>query len=405
MAEIPTFQQRVKIDRNGDDELTPDEADAFAVDQADRILRNLELTADGAPVDLEMVSAIGGLGEGQGGLALLRLDVSYEGRLLEGVRRLEFADRNDPKRRGWREVTAFANCGATIGSSTVPQDSLSAALLLYPEDRIDDPPNVREAEVVLGPETEERCPDAASPTAPVPSPGPTEGFAGLVAREDLSPFTVLVAVLLAMGFGAVHALFPGHGKTVTAAYLAGSSAGVRHAVRSGVAVSLMHTASVLVLGFVTAAASAAFAPETVYPWLTVIAGAVVLVLGVAMLMARTRAREASHGHDHDHEHDEPLGPARLGALAMAGGLLPSPTAVLVLTAAIALDRLVFGLVLVAAFSVGLAAALAAIGVAAIRVRAFAGDRFRWVASAIPLVSAGAVVAAGTYLVTTGVLKL
>jgi ABC-type nickel/cobalt efflux system permease component RcnA len=410
MAEIPTFQERRAIDANGDDELTPDEADAYAENEADRILGRLEVTVDAEPLHPVMTEAFGGLGEGQGGLAILRLDIRYEARLPAGARHIGFADRNDPAKLGWREVVATAACGATIAASDVPSKSSSADLRRYPATALSRPLDVRSASLDLGPENGSPCP-AATPSVPAAPPTKApEGFAGLIARERLSPSFVVVAVLLALGFGALHALGPGHGKTITAAYLVGSGAGVRHALLAGGAVALMHTATVLALGLVTLVAASVFPPETVYPWLALFTGLVVLGLGTWLLRERLRAPDAEPRHAHVHAHArEPVSPLSrrgLAALAVGGGLLPSPTAVVLLTGAIALDRLVFGLVLVAAFSVGLAAALAAVGLAALRVGELVGERMssRW-GRAIPVVSAVAVMAAGVYLTFRAAVRL
>jgi nickel/cobalt transporter (NicO) family protein len=402
MAEIPTFQQRERIDANGDDELTPAEADAYALDQAGRILDGLTLTIDGEAVRPSVAEAAGGLGEGQGGLAILRLDIRFEASLLAGTRRIRFVDGNDPDRAGWREIVATASCGASIAASTVPEASVSEGLRRYPPGRLSDPLDIRQATVEVGPEAIAPCPSPGAVAAPAPPP--PGGFAGLVARERLSAGFVLVALLLAMGFGAIHALGPGHGKTVTAAYLAGTSgSGMRHAAVAGVAVALMHTASVLALGLVALAASSAFPAETVYPWIGLATGLAVAALGGWLL--RTRLRERTHAHARHAGAVGVLGRGRLAGLAAAGGLLPSPAAVVVLTGAIALGRLAFGLVLVAAFSAGLALALVLVGGVAVKVRTFAEGRFPAAASAIPLLSAAAVLGVGVFLTVRAIAQL
>jgi nickel/cobalt transporter (NicO) family protein len=400
MAEIPTFQQRARIDANGDDELTPDEADAYAADQAGRILDALTLTIDGDTIRPSIAEVAGGLGEGQGGLAILRLDLRFEASLLVDTRRIRFADANDPRRRGWREIVARASCGAVIASSTVPERSASDDLRRYPPGRLDDPLDVRSATLELGPAVPSPCPSPSG--AGAGATPPPEGFAGLVARERLSASFVMMAVLLAMGFGAIHALGPGHGKTVTAAYLAGSGGGLRHAALAGVAVAAMHTASVLALGLVAVLATSAFPPEDVYPWLSLLTGVVVVVLGGWLV--RARLRERAHPHLHARR-AEALGRGRLAALAAAGGLLPAPAAVVALTGAIALGRPAFGLVLVAAFSAGLAASLALVGGIAVRARAYADGRLPGIASALPVLAAAVVLGVGVFLTVRAILRL
>ena len=156
-------------------------------------------------------------------------------------------------------------------------------------------------------------------------------FAALV-RWRLTPLLLLASLMLAFLFGAVHALGPGHGKTITAAYLVGSGARVGQAVAVGASVALMHTASVLSLGLVLFVLARSFPAEQVYPWLTMVMGLVALGLGTGLFVARLRAGRAGldlwHGHEHDHRpdvYDHPHPRHWFAALAVAGGILPSPT--------------------------------------------------------------------------------
>jgi ABC-type nickel/cobalt efflux system permease component RcnA len=274
-------------------------------------------------------------------------------------------------------------------------------------------------------------------------------FTSLIER-DLTPSFLVVALLLALGFGAVHALGPGHGKTVMAAYLLGADGRTRDALVVGVAVSAMHTLSVVALGLVTLWASALFPADAVYPWLSLLSGVVVLGLGTWMLRARLKARAARQAHHHHHDHAEhhvhehshdrvlvgaggpqtterghdhgfgyhshsagelPAGVSvtswrGLGAIALSGGLLPSPSALVVLLGSIALGRVAFGLTLVAAFSVGLAGALTLLGIVVIRTRALMARRFGARANtSLPICSAATIAALGTYLTVSAVLNV
>jgi ABC-type nickel/cobalt efflux system permease component RcnA len=241
-----------------------------------------------------------------------------------------------------------------------------------------------------------------------------------VERDPSAAFTGF-AILVALLSGALHALGPGHGKTVMAAYLVGTAGRARHAIAVGAAVSLMHTASVIGLCLVTLWAQNLFAPEAVYPWLSLISGVVVLGLGGYLLATRLRPRRAGHGHTHSHEHHghthgagdahshgpadhthghSPVSWRGLGALALSGGLLPSPAALVLLLGAVALGRVAFGLLLVLSFSVGLATALTLIGILVLRARDFAARRFgRRAAATLPVLSAGAILAMGLFLTT------
>ena len=235
-----------------------------------------------------------------------------------------------------------------------------------------------------------------------------------------------LSLALAFLFGCLHALGPGHGKTITAAYLVGAGARVRHAMTVGVAVALMHTSSVLALGLVLFVLARTFPVEHVYPWLTLLTGVVALTLGTGLfltrLMARRRHLGVVHGHrhdhgedhdhvqagDHDHSHpwDRPAAGRNLIALAVAGGILPSPTAFVVLTGSISAHRIGYGLGLIAAFSLGLATALILIGLLALRARSLVAAhlRGRW-AALVPLGSALVIVGFGLFFAARGATQL
>jgi len=201
--------------------------------------------------------------------------------------------------------------------------------------------------------------------------------------------------VIAMFWGAVHALSPGHGKSIVAAYLVGSRGTARHAAFLGLTVTVTHTASIFALGIVTLYLSDYILPETLYPWLSVISGLVVVGMGGSILVRRARRLRATqqhhhhhdhdhahaHGHDHDHDHPHHHGPGghtheppaaitvrSMLALGISGGILPCPSALVVMLGAIAVHRVAFGLVLVVAFSFGLAATLTGVGMLVVYAR-------------------------------------
>jgi ABC-type nickel/cobalt efflux system permease component RcnA len=238
-----------------------------------------------------------------------------------------------------------------------------------------------------------------------------------------------------MAFGALHALGPGHGKTLMAAYLVGGGGRPKQAVAVGGAVAVMHTASVLALGFLVLSATRLFPPERVYPWLGLGSGLVALGLGAGLLVSRLgvwgdgRRASLMHGADHEHarddghhQHDEHahgghahahavpdasvLSRRGLLALAVAGGILPSPTALVVLLASVAFHRVAYGLGLIAAFSVGLATALIVVGILALRARDLVSRRMSSnVGRLVPVFSASAIVALGLLLTVRGFVQL
>jgi nickel/cobalt transporter (NicO) family protein len=229
-------------------------------------------------------------------------------------------------------------------------------------------------------------------------------YASLIAQK-LTPLVILLSIVLSVGLGAAHALSPGHGKAVMAGYLVGTRRSPKHAVILGATITVTHTVGVFALGLVTLFA-ALISPERLYPWLTLISGALVILLGVTLMISRTRLalvrgepgdhphdhhqdqdHDHPHDHDHDHEHEDgadPLEPhshglgthshavpagagtASLLMMGITGGLIPCPSALIVLLSAIELHRVLLGIVLIVAFSIGLALVLTGIGVALAR---------------------------------------
>ncbi len=237
---------------------------------------------------------------------------------------------------------------------------------------------------------------------PSPQRSPRDAFTQLVTARELSLTVLLVALIVAAGLGAVHALEPGHGKTVVAAYLVGSRGTAAHAFWLGLIVTASHTAGVYLLGAIVVYASRHVVPEQLYPWLGAGSGLMIAGLGAVLFFRRYAAREY-HTHPHgagSHHHHVPAGEVSAGqlfALGVSGGIVPCPGALVVLLGALAFGRVGLGLLLIVAFSVGLAAVLIAIGLLMVyagRVMArFHGDGpllTRWV----PLGSAAVVTLLG-----------
>ncbi|GIF65637.1 hypothetical protein Ais01nite_36720 [Asanoa ishikariensis] len=339
------------------------------------------------------------LSDGAGGLQTSRLDcrltapASFSSRAAITVDNGFRADRI-----GWRELTA-TGAGVRLEGSTVPAATVSAELRGYPDDLLSSPPDVRTAmfsavadgaAVAAGATASQ-----SSGAAPLGLSGPLAGaerwLDSVVGGARLTPLVGLLAVLLALLLGAAHAALPGHGKTVMAAYLAGRAGRPRDAVAVGATVTLTHTGGVLALGLLLTT-FAGIAGESVLAWLGVVSGGIVAAIGVGALVSalrrRSRNRHAathdhphdhSHSHDHDHGHhhgpghSHSHGPGKWGiaGIGVAGGLVPSPSALVVLLGAIALGRTAFGVLLVFAYGLGMAATLTAAGLLLIRVR----DRF------------------------------
>ena len=402
MAEIPTFQERGRIDRDGDGALSAGETAAYRWASCDELRAGLALRIDATSAPLSVRSSSLSLPAGQAGLSTLRLGcVFVAGIASAAAHDVTFEDRNYPDRLGWREVTAVGD-GATIVHSDVPSESPSRRLRSYPMNVA--PSSIRSASLTFRPGGATLRADSG-PEAPGQA---SDGLlAGLAARADLSSGLIALMVVAAIGVGAVHSLGPGHGKSLIGAYLIGSGGTLRQAVSVGAAVSVMHTASVLGLGLLVLSAERFLAPERVYPWLGLASGLVALGLGAVLLVSRIHAFSARRAHGHDHPHpDRPLSRRGLLALAFAGGILPSPSALVVLLGSVSIGRTALGLVLIGAFSIGLAASLVAVGALALHARHLATGRLpAGLMRLAPVVSAGCIALVGLLLTTRGLIQL
>ncbi|MEQ9237145.1 nickel/cobalt transporter [Coleofasciculus sp. E2-BRE-01] len=177
--------------------------------------------------------------------------------------------------------------------------------------------------------------------------------------------TVLIGIAIAFGFGAVHALSPGHGKTLVSAYFIGSQGTAQQAVLLGLTITFTHTLSIFLLGAIALFASQYFLPEQSYPVLSFVSGLTIGIVGLSLL--RKRLHSDSHCHSHAHAHS-PTSLSSLVKLGIAGGLMPCPSALVMLLSAVALHQISYGLFLVSGFSLGLASVLVILGVVAIYAR-------------------------------------
>jgi nickel/cobalt transporter (NicO) family protein len=396
LAEIPTFQALASVDADGSGDLSEEERAAWAEERAADLLSGLSFEVEGAEVLLRPVTSAMNLLPGQGGLQVLRLEATFIGETPDSGR-AEYTDRNDPGRIGWREITAVGTKGIAVTDSSVPVLSPSDRLRAYPEDLLSSPPEVRRASFEFGPGVQTGTASSGEATGSRPE-APGGALGGLVARPALSVSVILLALGIAFGAGALHALAPGHGKALMAAYLVGTGDGIRDAVAIAAAVAGMHTGSVLGLGILVLTAGRAFPVETVYPWLGLVAGAAALGIGGVLIASRLRSPASSEHHHHHPPLDRPLSRRGLTSLALSGGILPSPTAIVTLLGSIAIGRAVFGTALIGAFSLGLAATLTVVGMVAARAGARVAPRLgRWT-RLVPIGSAAAIVALGTVLV-------
>ena len=421
MAEIPAFQTRQDIDRDGDGTLSAAEADGWQRAACLRLAKGLRLRLDGRPLALAVTGGRLTFPPGAGALPTLRLECPLAAGTGApgGTHALDYADGNFADRIGWREITA-AGDGTSLAASDAPTGSVSQRLTRYPQDLLRAPLNQRAARLEFrpggarlagsGPATAGRA------AVPLGVDRATRAFTALVARQHLGLAFGLGAAGLALLLGAVHALAPGHGKTVMAAYLLGLRGSLRQALLVGLTVTATHTAGVLALG-IALSASSALAPERLYPWLGLASGLLLTSIGVGLLRRALRARRGGthhdHGHDHDHDHghDVPARPSwrSLVSMGFAGGLVPSPSALIVLLGAIAIGRAWFGVLLVVAYGAGMAATLTGAGLALVRARSAvdrwaAGPRRPGLAAlgrALPVGTATLIVLVGLFLAARG----
>jgi ABC-type nickel/cobalt efflux system permease component RcnA len=354
LAEIPTYQEGGRVRSPG-----------YAADVA----RELELRVDGTRARLVPVAHRVSSRAGAGGLPTLRFEAIYQA--SRGGRSVAFADHTFSSRIGWREITVSARDGARLVEASVPSTSRSDELRAYPQTLLRSPLDVRTATARYAAGDAAGAPPAIDDRA-----APTHrggGFEALVGRGGLSPGIVVVSLLVAAFWGAAHALTPGHGKALVAGYLIGTRGRPRDAVLLGATVTATHTAGVFGLGLVTLLLSRFVVPEQLYPWLTLVSGLLVVGVGAAVLRQRARPRRGhdqhhSHGHHDHHHHHAPVERGGILGVGIAAGLLPCPSALVVLLSALALHRIGFGFALIVAFSLGLAATITGIGLVAVLAR-------------------------------------
>jgi nickel/cobalt exporter len=432
-AEIPTFQER---NRSQADVLTAKGAE---------VARNLSLVVDGHAIALTRDSARISFPPGQGGLKLTRVELALSARVSD-PRRVELRDETFSGRPGWKAIVALPGRGTAVRSSA-PSNDPTGGLRSYPKSTLQSPLDERSASFAVRP-------GGGTLTAPrVPGGQPEttnnrsgDGFAGVFSDAAAGDSVLILLLLAAFGWGAVHALSPGHGKAMVAAYLIGARGTSKHALGLGATVTFTHTIGVFTLGFITLALSQYILPEDLYPWLNLVSGLLVVAVGLGVLRSRIRwARERraggvpAHGHSHHHGHDHPHEHAHgqthdhghshdhghvhshggrphshdvpdhitwkgLIGMGAAAGLIPCPSALVVLLGAIAQHQIGLGLILILAFSLGLATTLTVLGLTVVHARRVI-TRLRIPArltTALPAASAAVIVGVGVVLTAQAV---
>lgn len=454
LAEIPTFQLQSEIDADKDGTLSDTELNAYAERITPEILSKLALTVNNQPLEIRAESKTVSLTDGAGNLPTLRIEWNLTSDLtnLSATNQVRFENKNYIERIGWNEIVLNRVGNVNIFDANAFGSGVTDELKAYPQENLDAPLTERIASFEFStgnaPENSKILQNRdGHATAAVQK----DKFAELI-NGEITFSVMLFGLLLAVGFGAIHAMSPGHGKTVVGAYLVGSRGTVKHAAFLGLTVTITHTLGVFALGLVTLFASNYILPEKLIPFLSFISGLLVLYIGLTMFKTRLFSAfgwekaghhhhhgehshshdEHSHGEHHSHNHNEHhshshgdhehhahdefththdghthshLPPEEISwksllALGISGGLLPCPSALVLMLSAISLNRVGYGLVLTIAFSFGLAATLTGIGLIFLYVgKAFAGTRLAEsrIFKALPVASAFVIACIGAVI--------
>ena len=422
LAEIPTFQEASAIDTDKDGTLSTAELKVYADSITPAYLEKLLLSVNGNAAVVRTTNVTAAAETGAGGLQTIKVKWDLLADINAGseINGVSFRNENYSERLGWREMVINRTAGIEVFNSTAFGSGATDELASYPEQSLSSPLNERAAEFSFA---RGSLPPDAKPlqnrdghfTAAVQK----DRFAELIAVPEITPEIALFGLLLAMGLGAMHAMSPGHGKAVVGAYLVGSKGTAKHAAFLGLTVTITHTLGVFALGLIMLFASNYILPETIMPFLGFFSGLIVLYIGLTMFKTRLLAAlgygGGEHHHDHgghshshgdhshaEHDHSHPHGEhshaedalshvkhehsqphdalshthdghthshavpdeitwKSLLALGISGGLLPCPSALVLMLSAINLNRIGYGIILTIAFSFGLAATLTVVG--------------------------------------------
>jgi ABC-type nickel/cobalt efflux system permease component RcnA len=449
MAEIPTYA--VMRERDASGRMSPAELKIWAHEQAAKSIDDLHLAVIGTDLPLTLVDASAKTRPGAGGLPTLYLVADYAAPLpvaaseLHGA--LTYNDATFAGRLGWRDVI--------VEPQTEPTHELTA----YPGALIGSPRQLTQISADLVPGRAPRVVaidgasmQAATATAPSAGLARSNGLADMLVASNRGFWFVALTLLVAVGLGALHALEPGHGKTLLAVSLVGARATFSQAAVLAASLTVAHTAGVLALGFAIILLKGTLVPETIYPWITLLSGVAVAIIGARAIQrqiqlrmpiahAHTHAHDHSHAHEHPHEHhphaahahthDDDHGhphehshddeaharshaipgnaPLKFGPTvlaAMSGGVAPCPAALVVLFAAISQNVLAYGLVAIVFFSLGLAGTLTGLGIGVVRGATWLRDRpaFDRFVRYGPIVSAIVIASIGAIMVGQGAVE-
>ena len=409
-----------ELDTNGDQQISDAEIQTYVA----AVLHQIVLQVDGQPLALQVTKIqmppYLTIQAGYGTIRIFTTAALPDG--MTGTHSIYYRNNYTPPGAAY-QVNAFVDRDVAIALGKQNRDSIQQSMMVD---------YVIGSAGLAATTTAMNTAGAESTSLAAGAVGQAQQLLGYLYTPTLSPWVLLLALALAGALGGLHALTPGHGKTLVAAYLVGSRGTVRHAVALGATVTFTHTASVVAIGLLALFASQFVVPGVLVPLLEVISGLLVVLMGARLVWRRWvglhghHSDHHQHAHDHSHHHGEHghgfshdhgdgrvhthLPPAEgitagsLLAMGVSGGLIPCPEALGIMVIAIGLNRIGLGLGLIVAFSVGLAAVLSAIGVLLVRARPlverFGGAGSRWTA-ALPLVSAALVTLLGIGMTLSG----
>jgi len=275
MAEIPAFQEISTFDANGNGQPDAVEADAYHAQKCTALQSDLSLLLNQKPLALTLASSSVEFPAGAGGLPTLRLTCEFRAAVPGTVQMagLAFADHSYSERIGWREIIVNATDGVKLNGDFATT-SVSNRLKTYPKDLLSSPLNQREITLGIGTIAAplQNNPAKISPSVPSIAGNRSDAFTQLITLQNLTLPTILSALLVSMLWGALHAMTPGHGKTIVGAYLVGSRGTMKHAVYLGLTTTITHTLGVFALGLLTLFAAKYIVPEKLFPWMSLLSG-------------------------------------------------------------------------------------------------------------------------------------
>jgi len=413
IAEIPTFQ--IMQERVSKHDWTAAELQAWADAETPLVRDALQIEIDGSRAALEPLAAHARLRPGAGGLPILYWVGTFRSTMISGVaHNITVNDRVYENRQiGWKDIVVAPEREPTFELQRYP-----SALIASPRSKTNVELSVAASGAVV-----KNVSNASLEPAPSQANSIVRStvLSDMFANPKQTPIFVLLTILAAFGLGALHAIEPGHGKALLAVTLVGARATSKQAVILGASLTFAHTIGVILLG-IALFFLASFVSETIYPWITLVSGIAIAVIGARALSRymRTRvgahahahphAHPRAHAHDHAHEHahddahgahvghdhhhhapgelahqhhaheghehgpgghshvipgDEPINFRAAIWAAMGGGIAPCPAAIVVMLAALRLHKLGYGLLLIVIFSLGLATVLIALGIAVV----------------------------------------